>query len=497
MAGAVLVGLLLRVPGWRDPLGNDEAGSALVGHAWLSGSGGLPSAGPYGSYWFDRPPLLPLAYGAADVLGGADGVRALGALAAAILVLLAAAIGSRVAGARGAVVAGVSAACISSAPVLLGDHTYGELLASVPSAAAVLALLVALRRREATAGGRGIRTLLLASGVLAACAVLVKQSALDAGVAGLAALAASIWAARGAPERGLRLRDAGTWLAGAIAPVAVVAGWAALQPGRLAQLAEAVVGYRLQLIGEATQGSATEGMGEMQQLVLPLVASGLVLLLPLALVGIARGSRGWMRALLLGWLVGAVFGVLGGGFYWPHYLLQLGPPCAVGAAIALRSSGARTRGGILGVLLLAALVGPATRGWMPHSGEFDDDAQRVGQFVARSAEPGDQLEVVWARPGVAYYAGVPMRGAYLWSAMQTTRPGIRAALLDAVEGPRAPTWIVRWNRPDAFHLDDDGRVDAAIDAHYREVARVCGRSVLVRRDLTRDVADPQQRRACG
>src|SRR5689334_7654501 len=78
-AGLVLT-LLLRAP-WHDAaLGRDEGGVAMIAGAWHSGG-----PFPYGSFFLDRPPLLVALYRL--VGAGHDGVRVLGAVAAALLVV--------------------------------------------------------------------------------------------------------------------------------------------------------------------------------------------------------------------------------------------------------------------------------------------------------------------------------------------------------------------------------------------------------------------------
>src|SRR3954449_13290410 len=83
--------LLLRAP-WSDAaLGRDEGGVALVARAW-HGSGPFP----YGSYFLDRPPLLPALYRLAG--SSETGIRVLGATAAALVVVVSTLLAVRVAG---------------------------------------------------------------------------------------------------------------------------------------------------------------------------------------------------------------------------------------------------------------------------------------------------------------------------------------------------------------------------------------------------------------
>src|SRR3954463_5194346 len=78
VAGIALT-LVLRAP-WLDaPLTRDEGGDALVAQTW---SGGGQFA--YGHVFLDRPPLLLALY---RLAGDPTGIRGLGAIAAALLVV--------------------------------------------------------------------------------------------------------------------------------------------------------------------------------------------------------------------------------------------------------------------------------------------------------------------------------------------------------------------------------------------------------------------------
>src|SRR3954466_5049906 len=104
----IVLTLLLRAPWFDAALGRDEGGVALIARAW-HGSG--PFA--YGSYFLDRPPLLPALY----KLAGHDqsGIRVLGAVAAALLVITSTLLAVRIAGRAAAPwAAGIAAVLASS-----------------------------------------------------------------------------------------------------------------------------------------------------------------------------------------------------------------------------------------------------------------------------------------------------------------------------------------------------------------------------------------------
>src|SRR4051794_29909587 len=162
------VALALRVPYFHVGLGIDEGGIAFLAQHWHGTSG----TSLYGNLWLDRPPLLVALFKLA-VLGGAGGVRALGAVAALALVGTAYALGRTLGGARTAGVAALLTALLSGSFSLAAVYPPAELLAAVPAAGSVACLLASRRRRGLA--------LPAAAGALAVTALLVKQSFFDAG----------------------------------------------------------------------------------------------------------------------------------------------------------------------------------------------------------------------------------------------------------------------------------------------------------------------------
>ena len=159
LGGCLLIAVVLRVPWLSVPLGRDEGGLALLAQHWRGGS-------LYGDYWLDRPPLLILLFKLA-VLGGADGVRVVGMVAALALVVAIALLARLLAGPRAAVIAGLLAALLTGSSAIGAVYTPGELLAAVPSTLSVLCLVHAHRSRRTGA--------VVAAGALAVTAVLIKQ----------------------------------------------------------------------------------------------------------------------------------------------------------------------------------------------------------------------------------------------------------------------------------------------------------------------------------
>jgi hypothetical protein len=154
--------------------------------------------------------------------------------------------------------------------------------------------------------------------VLTGIAVLIKQSAFDAG---LAAVVYLLWR-----ERRRGLAPAAVLVAGTLVPVAIAAASAA----RLSAWLYAVVGYRFE--GDSLLNGSLSGRAHQFWLSLPPAGKALGLLALLAAVG-------WRRSPLLAriWLGAAVLGAIAGGNFHPHYYIQLVPPLSLLAAVGVRT----------------------------------------------------------------------------------------------------------------------------------------------------------------
>jgi 4-amino-4-deoxy-L-arabinose transferase-like glycosyltransferase len=458
LAGCVLLAVGLRMPFLHAPLGIDEGGDAYIARQWGTGHGGL-----YGSLWLDRPPGLLLLLKAA-LLDGAVGIRILGAVAAVTVVLAVAWTARVLAGERAGLLAALLAAVFTGSFALAGVFTTGELLAAAPSALSVGALVTAHRR-----GGAGW---MAAAGALAVCALLVKQSFADAGAAGAIFLVASAV---------LRRREAWRWIAayaaGALLPLGAVGAWLALSgiaPGRLVF---ATFGFRVEAL-RTLAASSLPLQDRVRALLRPAIRSALVFALPVALAGLLRLGRDRVLAVTFAaWLAAGLVGVLGGGSYWPHYLLQLVPVVSVLAAVALARArvlvSAPIAAGVAGLAIAVSISGAAGAIHHPRHGT----ELAVARYLHRHARPGDTLYVMYARANLLYDAGLPTPYPYAWSLMVRALPDAPARLRHLLASPRRPTWIVGWQRPDRWGLDPHGSTRRLRWTWYRPVARVRGRVV--------------------
>lgn len=470
---AVVLAVGLRAPWFGAPLGNDEGGLAYIAAHWQE-------SGPYlyGHSFLDRPPVLVALFGLATETGGTAAVRTIGTVAVALLVVLTALVARELGGPRAGVWGAFIAAILGSSVALGAVFTPAELLAVLPSAASVLLLLVAQRLSRA-------RLVCLAlAGCLAIAALLVKQSFGDALFAGVACLATGMYI--GKETRRSRLIDAGAYLAGAATAVLCLELWEAALGAPDGATSYALLGFRLDGLG-ALAGSAGGLPGRFaERLLLPLVGSGLAFVLIWSVVGVrALRGRGVISATVVGWALGGLAGVLLGGSYWSHYLIELIPVAAVTAAVALAVASHRWAGRTAGGLALLAVA--ATGIGLPVSRATSSafEAQAVGSSVGEAAHAKDTIYVRYSQANVTYYSGLRNPYPYNWSLMLRAIPEAEHDLRSLLRSAQRPTWIVEWEGSSTYGLDDNGRTAGVLDRRYRPVADPCGYTVLLRRDATR------------
>jgi 4-amino-4-deoxy-L-arabinose transferase-like glycosyltransferase len=462
LAAALLLCLGLRLPYMNFPLGTDEGGVAFIAKAW--GTGGHGSL--YGAYWLDRPPLLVALYKLA-VPGGAVGIRVLGALAALALVVGTTVLARAVAGDHAARVAALLSAGLASSIALTAVFAPAELLAAAPACASVVCLVTAHRRGQAR--------WLVGAGVLAVTAALIKQSFLDAGFAGAVFLIA-----RSLRDRRPRLRWAVAYAAGALIGLAGVAAWLLVAHESAASLAYAVFGFRIDAL-HALSASSSPLHVRVHSLLGPGALSGMFVVLIIALRGLwtLRGDR-VLAVTLAAWLAAGAVGVLGGGSYWPHYLIQLVAPACLLAGAALSAVRISVRAAAVTALAAVAIIGTVGARSPMQASRGRSPVISVAHYVRAHARPGDTQYVMYAHANVGYYTGLQSPYPYAWSLLVRAIPGAPARLLQLLRSPQRPTWIVGWERPDRWQLDPHRAIAGALQTHYRVVARVDGHPIYHR-----------------
>lgn len=461
---ALGLSLLVRWPLLGLPLISDEGGYAYVAQRWLDGSGRL-----YHDLWVSRPQGIFVVYGAIFATLGDDVVALrVGAwLATAATLALVWRFAGVWAGPRVAAVAAVVFALLAGSPSIEGFTANAEVFLALPAAAAMLALLRASRR------GWGAAPLLVA-GVGAGLATLLKPSGLVLVGVGVA----FVWLLE--PETRLALRRGGWIVAGfglALAPALVHGWWVGWD-----EFVYAAITYRL-----TSQSGATSDLGHQSASIGTLVVrcSPTLVLLAFALVAhgrwprpaTVRGAldrefarsgrlgvvaravrpvwRGEAGTLLLGlWLVGSVAGAAIGGDWWAHYLIQPAAPFAIWLAVLLVGAWRRLDGAKRPVLAAVAIVGLVGPYGVAATGDADrisraifdqrvyPSQDEVAAYLRQHTPPDASIFVAFDHPAIYHLAGRRAAYRHLYDAELKAVPGSYGALLDLIEGPNRPRYVV-------------------------------------------------------
>jgi 4-amino-4-deoxy-L-arabinose transferase-like glycosyltransferase len=463
------IAIALRSPFLNVPLGIDEGGDSFVARAWGSTEGSM-----YGRSWLDRPPLLVLVY-KLGVIGGDRGVRVLGIVAAVLIVAGTMIIAHRLGGPRAARITGLITAVMTSSVVLGAVFTGNEILATVPVTFAIVALVW-------SRGSDHNRAWLFASGFLASCALLIKQSFGEVLVAGAVFLLVS-WRTR--ERSGFRAAWALWWAAGVALPLAVTFAWFAHYSVGIKSFVYAIVGFRfdsLNLLHQSDQGPVYMLM----HLGLPIViASGCLLLVPWAASWLYHRRTDPQLVLpLAAWLVVGFIGITGGGNYYPHYFIQPLAALAVLSGCALAVTRRRRLFLATGSILAVLAIGNVAVGTTLQN--VDPPQQRtlaVAQYLRTNAHPDDSLYVLYARANLLYYADMPTTYPYAWSTMIRAVPGAERKLRTMLKTPsERPTWIVEWQLPSDLGMDVSGETSRLLAENYVQTDDICGKPVLIRKD---------------
>lgn len=461
-----------RLPFVNTPLQSDEGGFLMVAGQWHGRGDAL-----YTDQWVDRPPLLLLTFKAAYLLGG-DGVT---------LRLMSLAFGSAVIGAawwagrtingsRGAVSAAIVAASISSCYTMDGFALTGETIASayvMTSCALVI---------EATYGHRSTRIrilLALAAGILASLAFLTKQNFIEAGLFSAVLL-------------GLRRRE--TWrliaagLAGIAIPLCITIVWARSPEGPgLSQLWVALFEFRQQSLSVIEGAGLAEPLQRLKWLVFLFFASGVFFLVCQLFIAAGKaGDRHSLRVALVVMVAYVVVSILVGASWWTHYLLQLGPVLAMGAALATRDHRAWLGGHAaasytaIASTVVALFAVPSVA-----SGRSDGMGDAIiGEYVHAASHAGDSIVVAYGAPNVIQLSGLTTPYEYSWSLPLRTRDPHLRQLVGVLNGGDAPTWLVEISDFDWWGIDTP-QFQLARATRYRVVATVCGHDIYLRDGLGR------------
>jgi 4-amino-4-deoxy-L-arabinose transferase-like glycosyltransferase len=362
------------------------------------------------------------------------GMRLYAAVYAGMSATVLAYVGTRLWGRWAGLCAALLYAVFASGPQNEGFIVDGELLATLPTVAAVALLLSA--HRQPRAGGR-----LFLAGLAAGTALLVKQSAHDgAAVVLLFALAAG--------PHGARVRRAALVLAGIVAALALAAlhgaltGWQAY--------VDAVVLDNLRYRGfDASANTFANAVTAFRQFA---SEDGALLVATLIAVidGAVRARRAPLTWLPVVWLAVATWAVTLGGLYNRHYFVQMLPPlCVLAGAGLVRTVQALRRAPAAALLLLPLLaalgVAVATDapyyvgsspiaisrrlyGWTVYT-----EQATLVRLLRQRVPPGQPFFVAYAAAPLHYLSGRPSVTPYLWRRPLGTIPGAYTAALRAVQ----------------------------------------------------------------
>lgn len=476
IAASVLLVVVLHARFFFTPLTADEGGFLAIARAWGHGRD------LYRQVWVDRPQGLLLVFRLwSDIFGSSTAsVRVMATLFAAIAVVSGAYIARAIATPLAGAFAAVFVAAISSAPVLEGFIANGELLSGALSVAGLAAGCLVVTRRC------GLRWM-FASGVLAGCAISIKQSGFDGFVAIFAWLFLALvlgWRERAFVVRALGLLTGG--LATVLAALAVhgaLTGWH--------DWWFAFAGYRLDS-RSAMVGANWGRLGRTALTALPVLLPVMVGGLGCAIAALTIKGRQLRHehAILLLWLGAALAAFMSGGQFHRHYWVTLTFPVAVIGAITIATVRRESlRMALAWLVLVPGLVSAVRiielpRDQVPVRANNDPRLiidEHMADWYLANHTPGETMYILCA--SAAFYGNAledpPF--PYLWLDGVQQVPGAREALsaMLSSESDR-PTFVAAYQT--ANGCDPSGASQTAIDNFYRPLTSLNGVKILVRAD---------------
>jgi hypothetical protein len=472
--GAILVSVALRARFITTPLSADEGGYLAVARAWASGKS------LYTEAWVDRPQGLVVLFRIWDDLtgGSAEAIRVMAIVFGCIAVAAVAYVVFAIAGRRAGAIAAFLVAVASANARIEGFIANGELLAGAVAAAGVAAACGYMFR------GLRLRWLFV-SGLLAGCAMSLKQSGFDGFVAVMICLLV------GGLTRERRWREV-------LRECAVcAAGWASvaallLLHGILLGFSAwwyALAGYR---IGGLNASDADwHRFGITSRLAGPTI-------LPLAAAAVA-GVVAWLafqpritrnRVLIPAWMCFAVAAFLTGGLFHRHYWVTLTFPFAAAAAVAI----SKIRGHVAIVIAVTTLtvipslistgrvivLDRAAVAITAHDDPRLTIDERVARWYADNRTPGSTLYALCASAAMYADANAIPPYPYLWLDGVQHGRGAQTQLVQLFAGDNPPTFVARYQAVRV--CNPSGDVERLLTTRYRQVEDVDGAVIYELRD---------------
>jgi hypothetical protein len=453
LLGTGVLAAIARAPFLTAGLSPDEGGFAYIARQWGRG------AVLYRDLWIDRPQgLLGVYRGILAIADRAWSVR-LGALLIGVAIaLLLGAIGWMLRSPGTGIAAAFVYAVVGAGPHIEGFTLNGELIAGLPSTAAVASAIVWWRTRR--------ERWLFAAGVLGGSAILAKQSGFD----GLVAAAALAVAAAAGPARS-RLRSLAVVAAGAIVPIGAALLQAAVTVG--------LDRYWTEVVAFRSSGEFNDALGPRSELFeagFPAARKDLLAVAAVAAIGlVAVLRRRGDRVPVVAWLVAALVALNVGGLYWPHYYMQVLPPLALLAGIgatAFRSRPATLALCAVAVAPVAVWFGqiqaPAASRHpnIRYEAAFKFD-EKVADFVQRNTTPADTIYALDSRAELYFYADRRTTYPYIWHHSPALTPAGKALMRRMLAAPSRPKIVILYRNP--RHVDPSGALSEILHYEYRVV----------------------------
>jgi dolichyl-phosphate-mannose-protein mannosyltransferase len=474
---AMMGSVALRARFITTPLSADEGGYLAVARAWASGKA------LYTEAWVDRPQGLLLLFRFWDRLtgGSAESIRVMAILFGCVAVAAVAYAVFAIAGQRAAAVASILVAVASANARIEGFIANGELLAGTVAAAGVAAACAYLFR------GRG-QSWLFISGLLAGCAISIKQSGFD----GFLAVMVCVLVGGMTGERSWRqaVREGALCLAGLATVLSAL-----LLHGIFLGFSSwwyALAGYRIGGLNASDGDWHRFGVTRMvaAPTIIPLLAAAIFGLVKW-LVSDRRITRS--TVLLPAWVCFAALAFVTGGLFHRHYWVTLTFPLAAAAAVGIASH-RRLRINSRALIAVTCLVAVPSLISTADVIELDRSAaalvahddprlvvnEQVGKWYNEHRTHDSTLYALCASAALYAYADAIPPYPYLWLDGVQHGKGAQEQLVELFSGDHPPTFVVEYQSVST--CNPSGRVAALLYQRYDTVATVAGASILVLRD---------------
>lgn len=484
---ALIIGVAVRVAFINLPMIHDEGGYALAARGWLEGTGQL-----YGDLWISRPQGIFAVYAfTMQTIGyGTAAFRAMALLFACLTTIGVWLFARRWTSPQTASLAAIVCSLLLGSPNLEGFTANAEVFAGMP---AVFAAFWLLRQAQTGWSVKG----LLGIGALIGISTVLKPSGAATLLMAIAFLLTytrddnrARWLRIGWVTMGMVVVGAITLIHGATlgwdnfwyATVSYrfsvqsafsagllhnlkALGWMIINAAELFALAVAVFIFRARLPLEKLKWRSTsEGYRTPPR---------------------AHFVRGWQEAgdiLLWWWMVSAVLGIMMGGDYWTHYLIQMVPPMALwlarassGIVHALKGWRHYAAVAMFAILLLmpygVIIDGPHSIYQHVYRHPGYPAQLAVARYIRENTTPDQTIYVAFDQASIYYLADRKPAYRHLYDQELRALPDSYADIISIISSDERPVYVVSTLHPGPF--PDDSR------SFWRELSRFYDMEKLV------------------